>query len=75
MKSVMMLQGKTNYDDENAGDEDEKDVYGQDDYDEYLGGSDRRTLVLSDQERRGLKKIVSGKGLKILRMARFFIHT
>ena len=69
----MMLKGKINYDDENAGDE--KDVYGQDDYDEYLGGSDRRTLVLSDQERRGLKKILSGKGLKILRMARFFIHT
>ena len=68
----MLLQGKINYDDENAGDE--KDVFVQDDYDEHNGGSDRRTLVLSDQEMRGLKKIVSGKGLKILRMARFFIH-
>ena len=71
-QSVMLLQAKINYDDENAGDE--KDVFVQDDYDEYNGVSDRRTLVLSDQEMRGFKKIVSGKGLKILRMARFFIH-
>jgi len=70
-QSVMLLLGKISYDDENAGDE--KDDFDQDDYDEYNRGSDRRTPILSDQEMRALKKIVSGKGLKISRMARFFI--
>ena len=65
-KSVLVLQGKISYDDEDAGDE--KDGYKQDDYDEYNEGSER------DQEMRGLKKIVSGMGMQISRMARFYIH-
>ena len=72
-KSVVLLSGKIGYDDEDDGTE--KDVFDQDDYDEYgesrFGSSDQK---LSDQELRALKRVVRGKGLRILRKARFHIE-
>ena len=73
-----MLQGQSSSDDDN---EAEEDVYVESDYDEnhfhWLGEpteeSKRWIQTVRGQELRFLERLVSGKGLKIIRKVSFYM--
>jgi hypothetical protein len=69
-KSVLLLQGKISHEDVDV----EGDVYSQNNNNKYNGGGDDMKIkTLSNQEVMGLKKKVNGKGVRLIRKAKFYL--